>query len=154
MLSDLPFEWFVLLLRVVFIFLLYFFVYQVVRVISRELRATAMGDVAVGSGGTVPQVRGALLVADPGESNLRRGDVYDLEPVTVIGRHPRATIRVESSFISSEHAQLSWNQDRWWVSDLRSTNGTFVNGQQIRVATGIRPGDTVELGGVRFQLVP
>jgi hypothetical protein len=149
--SELPFEWFVLLLRIVFIFLLYFFVYQVIRVISRELRAVAVdGEVAP----SVPNVNGALLVADSGESNLRRGEVYDLEPVTVIGRHPRATIVVDSTFISSEHAQLSWEQDRWWVTDLRSTNGTFVNGTPIRVPTGIRPGDFVELGGVRFQLVP
>jgi hypothetical protein len=151
LLSDLPFEWFVLLLRIIFIFLLYFFVYQVIRVVSRELRTAATG----GNVSPVhqPVVRGALLVADAGESNLRRGEVYDLEPVTVIGRHPRATILVDSTFISSEHAQLTWDQDRWWVTDLRSTNGTFVNGQQIRVATGIRPGDTVELGGVRFELV-
>lgn len=151
MVSDLPFEWFVLLLRVVFIFLLYFFVYQVIRVVSRELRALAtQGEVVAG----VPAPDGALMVADPGESNLRRGEVFDLEPVTVIGRHPRATIRVDSTFISSEHAQLSWEQDRWWVTDLRSTNGTYVNGSQIRVPTGIRAGDSVELGGVRFQLVP
>ena len=38
---ELPFEWTVLLLRVVFIFLLYFFVFQVIRVISRELRVAA-----------------------------------------------------------------------------------------------------------------
>lgn len=152
MVSDLPFEWFVLLLRIVFIFLLYFFVYQVIRVISRELRATASSNAAPV---VTPAVRGALMVADPGEStNLRRGDVFDLEPVTVIGRHPRATIVVDSTFLSSEHAQLSWEQDRWWVSDLRSTNGTYVNGTQIRVPTGVRAGDFIEVGGVRFQLVP
>lgn len=151
MVSDLPFEWFVLLLRVVFIFLLYFFVYQVIRVVSRELRAIAtQGEVVAGA----PNPVGALMVTDPGQSDLRRGEVFDLEPVTVIGRHPRATIRVDNTFISSEHAQLSWEQDRWWVTDLRSTNGTFVNGTQIRVPTGIRAGDFVELGGVRFQLVP
>ncbi|MCO5178003.1 MAG: FHA domain-containing protein [Thermomicrobiales bacterium] len=151
MVSELPFEWFVLLLRVVFIFLLYFFVYQVIRVVLRELRVLASrGEVAAGA----PVPSGALLVSDAGESNLRRGEVFDLEPVTVIGRHPRATIRVDSSFISSEHAQMSWEQDRWWVTDLRSTNGTYVNGTQIRVPTGIRPGDFVELGGVKFQLVP
>ena len=152
MVSDLPFEWFVLLLRIVFIFLLYFFVYQVIRVISRELRTAASSGAAPV---VTPQVQGALMVADAGEaSNLRRGDVFDLEPVTVIGRHPRATIIVESTFMSSEHAQLAWEQDRWWVSDLRSTNGTFVNGTQIRVPTGVRMGDTIEVGGVRFQLVP
>lgn len=148
---DLPFEWTVLLLRVVFIFLLYFFVFQVIRVISRELR------VAAGQGSSSVQaqrVQGAILVADPGDSNLQRGDVYDLEPVTVIGRHPRATIMIDSTFVSSEHLQLNWERDRWWVTDLRSTNGTFVNGSQIRVPTGIRPGDVIELGAIRLQLVP
>ena len=41
MLTDLPFDWFILLLRVLFIFLLYFFLYQIVRVTSRELIAIA-----------------------------------------------------------------------------------------------------------------
>lgn len=147
---ELPFEWFVLLLRILLVFLLYFFVYQVIRVLSRELHAAA-----VPYDGRIQRddVVGALMVTDPGDTDLVRGDVFDLEPVTVIGRHPRATIVVDSTFISSEHAQLSWEQGRWWVTDLRSTNGTMVNGNPIKVATGIRPGDSVEVGGVRFQLV-
>lgn len=148
---DLPFEWTVLLLRIVFIFLLYFFVFQVIRVISRELR------VAAGQSNRAPmerQIHGAILVAEPGDSNLNRGEVYDLEPVTVVGRHPRATIVIDSTFVSSEHLQLNWEQDRWWVTDLRSTNGTFVNGSQIRVPTGLRTGDVIELGAIRLQLVP
>jgi pSer/pThr/pTyr-binding forkhead associated (FHA) protein len=148
--ADLSFEWFVFLLRVVFIFLLYFFIFQVVRVISRELRADATRGVAPPR---AERFSGGLLVTEPGESNLRRGDVFDLEPVTVVGRHPRATIVVDSAFMSSEHAQISFDQDRWWIADLNSTNGTFVNGARIRVATGIRLGDTLEIGGVKFQLV-
>jgi hypothetical protein len=140
----------VLLLRVMFVFLLYFFVYQVIRVVSRELHAAASPD-AVYSGREA--VNGALMVTEPGESDLVRGEVFDLDPVTVIGRHPRATIVIDSSFISSEHVQISWEQGHWWVTDLRSTNGTMVNGSRINVATGIRPGDSVELGGIRFQLV-
>lgn len=150
MLSELPFEWFVLLLRVMLVFLLYFFVYQVIRVVSRELRTAAAPHDANAQRSTVS---GALMVTDPGESDLVRGEVFDLDPVTVIGRHPRATIVIESTFVSSEHAQITWEHGRWWVSDLRSTNGTMVNGTPIRVATGIRPGDSVELGGIRFQLV-
>lgn len=149
LIADVSFEWFVLLLRVVFIFLLYFFLFQVVRVIARELRA----DAARGTPAQPERFKGGLLVTDPGESNLRRGDVFDLDPVTVIGRHPRATVVVDSAFMSSEHAQVSWDQDRWWIADLNSTNGTYVNGTRIRAATRIQMGDALEIGGVTFQLV-
>ncbi len=149
--ADLSFEWSVLLLRVIFIFLLYFFIFQVVRVISRELRADAAHAAGIGA---PERFAGLLLVTDPGESNLKKGDTFELQAVTVVGRHPRATIVVDSAFMSSEHAQIAWNQDRWWLTDLNSTNGTFVNGSQIRVATGLRFGDNLEIGGVTFQLVP
>lgn len=151
MLSPLPFEWFVLILRVLFIFLLYFFVFQVIRVIARELRVAAVQDVQHTNWSSVP---GALLVDDPGDSALRRGQKLALDPVTIIGRDRRATIMLEGSFVSAEHAQLSWEHDRWWVSDLKSTNGTLVNDRQIGVPTSISYGDFVDVGGVRFQLIP
>ncbi|MFW6074163.1 MAG: FHA domain-containing protein [Chloroflexota bacterium] len=148
MLTDVPFEWFVLTLRILFIFLLYFFVFQVVRVISRDLRASAEG------GASAPQIHGAILVDDPGESQLRRGETFRLDPVTVIGRNPKATIQIDATFVSSEHAQLSWERGTWWATDLHSTNGTYVNRRRIEVPTRLSPGDRLEIGGVRMRLVP
>jgi hypothetical protein len=150
---GLPFEWTVLILRIVFIFLLYFFVFQVIRVISRELRVVATRGTVAGNP-DASAGHGGLQVVDPGDSSLRRGDVYDLDPVSVIGRNRRATIVVDDSFVSSEHAQVTWDEDGWWVSDLGSTNGTFVNGQQVHSPTMFGQNDVVQVGGVSFQLVP
>ncbi len=147
MLSDVPFEWFVLLLRVIFIFLLYFFIFQVMRVISRELRTVAES--------TSPDpVSGTLLVQESRNSQLRPGDAYTLGAVNVVGRGRSATIRVESTFISNEHAQISWNDGRWWATDLHSTNGTRVNSRPIHEPVRLNIGDRVEVGDVVFQLVP
>jgi hypothetical protein len=150
MISSLPFEWFILLLRLLFVFLLYFFVFQVVRVMLRELQVFAAGEQ------TAPESdpAGSLLVKDPGGSGLRSGQRLDLEPVTVIGRHPRATIVLDDAFVSSEHAQLSWSDGRWWITDLDSTNGTIVNGRDVSVPTGLRYGDTIDIGEISLQLVP
>ncbi len=150
MLNSLPFEWFILLLRVLFVFLLYFFVFQVIRVMLRELQTFAAGDRQE----PVSEPAGHLLVKDPGDSGLRPGQRISLEPVTVIGRHPRATIVLDDAFVSSEHAQLSWSDGRWWITDLDSTNGTILNGRDVSVPTGIRYGDTVEIGEITLQLVP
>lgn len=147
--TELPFEWFILLLRIIFIFLLYFFVFQVIRVISRELRTVA--DPGGARGYDVPH--GTVRVEDPGKSNLYAGQVLELDPVTVIGRDRRATIPVEHSFVSSEHAQISWEEGQWWVADLRSTNGTYVNGSRITVSTALHPGDQIQVGDVTFRLL-
>lgn len=150
MLSSLPFEWFILLLRLLFVFLLYFFVFQVIRVMLRELQTYAAGDEPE----PVSDPSGHLLVKDPGESGLRSGHRIPLEPVTVIGRHPRATIVLDDAFVSSEHAQLSWSDGRWWITDLDSTNGTVLNGREVTVPTGLRFGDVVDIGEISLQLVP
>nr|PZN60414.1 MAG: ABC transporter ATP-binding protein [Sphaerobacter thermophilus] len=150
MMASLPFEWFLLLLRVVFIFLLYFFLFQVIRVILREMQSYARGSQAV----RAAEPSGHLIVKAPGNSGLRPGARLELEPVTVIGRHPRATIRIDDSFVSGEHAQVTWTEDGWWVTDLGSTNGTRVNGKRVMVPTGLRYGDVIQIGDVELQLAP
>ncbi len=150
MLNSLPFEWFILLLRLLFVFLLYFFVFQVVRVMLRELQTFAAGE----STEPVSEPNGHLLVKEPGASGLRSGQRLTLEPVTVLGRHPRATIVLDDAFVSSEHAQLSWSDGRWWITDLDSTNGTLLNGRDLAVPTGLRFGDVIEIGEISLQLVP
>jgi pSer/pThr/pTyr-binding forkhead associated (FHA) protein len=150
MLTSLPFEWFVLLLRLLFVFLLYFFLFQVIRVMLREMQVFAAGE----DDEPVSDPSGHLLVKDSGESALRHGSRIPLEPVTVIGRHPRATIVLDDAFVSSEHAQLSWSDGRWWITDLDSTNGTIVNGRDVTIPTGLRFGDVIDIGEISLQLVP
>ncbi len=145
--SSIPFEWFVLLLRIVFIFLLYFFIFQVMRVLTRELRAAA-------EAGGPETVSGTLLVEDSTNDYVRRGDAFILEPLTVIGRGRSATVRIDSSFVSGEHAQVSWSDGHWWATDLHSTNGTHVNSQLIRAPVRLNVGDRIQVGEVVFQLVP
>ena len=148
MIPALPFEWFILLLRLIFVFLLYFFVLLVIRVTLRELAAVASTQ----RGSDSPA--GHLLVQSPGASSLRPGMRFRLEPVSVIGRHPDCTVRLDDSFVSAEHAQLTWGEGRWWISDLGSTNGTRVYGQRVTAPTGLRYGDVIELGDVRLVLSP
>lgn len=153
MLVSLPFDWFILLLRVLFIFLLYFFLYQVVRVTSRELIALGTA-VAAPDPKTPPRAVGRLVVVDAAESDLTPGTGFVLEPVTTVGRHPSSTIRINEPFVSAEHAELAFANGRWWVRDLGSTNGTFLNDNPVTVSAGVRPGDIVQFGRVRLELAP
>ena len=151
---DLPLDWFLLLLRIVFIFLLYFFLYQLVRVTTRELIALAgtmpedrRGKRAIG------QLPDRLVLVDPGDSLLYPGTVFPLQPITLVGRVPECTVALDELFVSGEHAELTLRQGRWWVRDLGSTNGTFVNGTEVRGTSAVDPEDIVQFGRVKLRLV-
>jgi serine phosphatase RsbU (regulator of sigma subunit) len=60
------------------------------------------------------------------------GKLYDLNrPVTVMGRHPNCDIVVDASSVSRYHAQVLARDNGFYVEDLKSRNGTFVNEQRI-----------------------
>ena len=72
-------------------------------------------------------------------------------PLT-IGRSPSCHVRFEDAAISAIHAEVTWNNDGFAVSDVSSANGTWVNGKRIQGRSGLRLGDHVKVGGVIFQL--
>ena len=72
---------------------------------------------------------------------------FAVEGEITIGRATGADIALPGdSFISSRHARLWVDAGRLWVEDLGSTNGTQVNGRLISSATGLKPGDRVQVG--------
>jgi len=73
-------------------------------------------------------------------------------PVLVIGRRPNCDVALSDRRVSRVHAVLMLLGDRWFLDDLRSTNGTRLNGFRIRGATPVRPGDRVSFAGPTFRL--
>ena len=149
-LTQLPFEWFILLLRVLFIFLLYFFLFQIVRTIARELRAVSIATAGAGPAHVEELVRATarLALLDALDSGMPPGTTFALRPGAVVGRRPGADVHLNDTFVSGEHARLTLQKGRWWVADLGSTNGTFVNGARIDRPTPLEDGDEVRFGRV------
>ena len=67
----------------------------------------------------------------------------------VIGRHPDCAIRVASAQASRRHAVVHCLGDTIAVEDLGSTNGTFVNGRQIKGLYALEAGDRIQVGDVQ-----
>ena len=63
-----------------------------------------------------------------------------------IGRSNKCAVRLDSADISSKHARLGFENGEFWIEDLGSTNGTFVNGQQISGRVNVQPGVPIVLG--------
>lgn len=146
-----PLDAFLLILRLLFIVLLYLFLMQVVVAITRDLRKSAAMDASSTVKG--PPVLGHLIVVDSGPSNILPGTRFELESETNIGRGPTNTIQLPDNFISSEHTRLWYRNGQWFVQDAGSVNGTFVNNQPAHNAIPAKPGDIVRVGYIQFKLL-
>ncbi len=63
----------------------------------------------------------------------------------VIGRDAACDIIISDNRVSSRHLFLTPRGEGWWVRDLGSTNGTFINGRQVSVSP-LREGDVLKIG--------
>ena len=74
-----------------------------------------------------------------------------LELKLSIGRSIEADICLPAPTVSQKHAQIYFDGKKYYLVDLHSTNGTFLNGQRIEDVQRLRLGDVVQIGP--FQLV-
>ncbi len=144
-LANLSIEVIILILRVAVVFLLYLFLYQVLRTIIRDLRTAGTESVPVSE-------YGYLTVIQPGQTGLPPGKKFPLNQVNTIGRAISNDVPLNDSFLSSEHALLEWDGNTWVLEDLNSTNGTWLNGREIVQPTALSYGDVIQLGHVELKL--
>ncbi len=144
-LTNLPFDIVVFVLRLAFVFLLYFFVFQVTRALTRDLRQVKPAVVP-------PSPYGQAIVVNPGSTGLAPGTAFNLDPITTIGRKLTNTLVLDDNFVSGDHSLLTWRDGRWWAEDVRSTNGTLLNGAELPRATPIVDGDVLTVGGVQLRI--
>jgi pSer/pThr/pTyr-binding forkhead associated (FHA) protein len=73
-------------------------------------------------------------------------------PLTLLGRDPGCDALLDSPRVSRQHCCLAVLCDRVDVRDLKSTNGTRINGQRIQSGQ-LRPGDELEIAELRYRLI-
>lgn len=71
----------------------------------------------------------------------------------VIGRSTEADVLVMDPEVSRRHAQLEADRGAVFLTDLRSSNGTFLNGRRIGESIELRPGDEIDIGSVRIVFI-
>lgn len=78
--------------------------------------------------------------------------VLDDEEFT-IGRDVKNSIVVDLDNVSRRHAKITTRQGRTYVEDLGSTNGTYLNDEEVLEETPLRSGDLVKVGGSIFKFL-
>jgi pSer/pThr/pTyr-binding forkhead associated (FHA) protein len=131
------------LLRIAFLGLLYLFLYRVVRALLRDLGAATRERAA--------EIGRLVVVASPaGEPPV--GTTVALDAITTLGRDVNNAIVIDDPFASAEHAVLTFRGRGWYLEDLGSTNGSFINGMPVEGVAPLTFGDEVQIGQVRLRL--
>jgi two-component system NtrC family sensor kinase len=90
-----------------------------------------------------------VLTVLQGPDKGRRFELPDNEP-QMIGRSSES-LPLNDATISRRHAELTPDEGRWFIRDLKSSNGTFVNGVRVSDRRMLRPGDQIRTGGTLLE---
>jgi pSer/pThr/pTyr-binding forkhead associated (FHA) protein len=138
-----------------FLAVLYLFLLWVSRSALKELRTTSVpapettGFHQAGPGGRAAATD-AFLVAVRG-GGIEPGERFDLFGGLSIGRSPDADVRIEDRFASSIHARLYSRGASYYVEDMNSTNGTFLNGAVLEGEAELHDLDEIKIGDTEFR---
>ena len=130
-------------IRFLFLGLLYLFLARVVLVLLRDLRA------ATREGATLA---GRLVIVASPAGEPPSGSSFGLDAITTMGRDVNNAIVIDDPFASADHAALTYRGRSWYLEDLGSTNGSYVNGRRVEGVSPVGFGDELQIGQVRMRL--
>jgi hypothetical protein len=145
-------------LKFALLVLLYFFVFRALRSVATDvsgrrhgatsqMRQPAPAAAAKASrGGRAPN---QVVVHDAGRD---KATTVRLSGATEIGRGNGCAIRLEDTYVSQMHARLADRDGSWYVEDLGSTNGTYLNDRRVQAPVEVHAGDVVRVGKTVLEL--
>jgi FHA domain len=145
-----------------FLVVLYLFLLWVVRSAMRDLArysgsAAAAEPVEVPSAGRrqrgtpEPRSGAAPRVQVVAAMGHEPGTSFEVGDGVTFGRSDGAEIRVHDQFASSAHARIFDRGGYMYIEDMGSTNGTYLNGRQLRSAERLQMADTIRIGDSEYR---
>lgn len=171
-----PSELVLLLLRIGFLLILWFFVFGVVYSLRADLFGMKVRKLPAEAAAAMPapsQAPAAAPSSRPASSKpstgpatvatakrlvITSGPKAGLElplgtETLTIGRSSESALVIRDDYTSSHHARLLLRGDSWAIQDLDSTNGTFVAGQRVTgSAVSLALGTPIKVGATTFEL--
>jgi hypothetical protein len=139
-----------------FLAVLYLFLLVIARSAMKDLRQTVSpAPDATGFHAAQPYVEAAhgadaWLIAERG-GGLEADERFDLIGGLSIGRSKDSDVRIDDRYASGLHARVFARDGRHFVEDMRSTNGTLLNGATLKGEAELIDGDTIQIGDTVFR---
>ncbi|MDU3457435.1 MAG: FHA domain-containing protein [Peptoniphilus sp.] len=135
-------------LRYVFIILIYLFIFSILRLMYLDVKSITSG------GGSLDEAY--LKVVNRLDSlNFKMQEYYVIEGDISLGRSSRNDVVIKDKFVSKNHLLIREKNQRYYLEDLGSANGTFLNGVKIdpNELIELQNNDKIGVGFIQFIFV-
>jgi len=133
----------VLVLRFLLAFALYSFLGWALLTLWQELRQQGKHVAGQKKPGITITVR-----PTPGNESQSRFSQAEI----IIGRHTHCDLVIIDEALSAQHTRITFHHGQWWLEDLNSKNGTFLNGTKLTTPTVVITGDEFKCGNTMFAI--
>ena len=137
------------IVKYAFVFVVYMFIMSIVKLVYLDITDARRHDMEKSGGYAYLKL-----------INLRRNlkfkmnESYGVKSVTVVGRSKRCQVYIDDPYLSKKHARIYLKDGSFYIEDLESTNGTFLNGRRLgKQSVRIKDSDKISFGNISFIFV-
>lgn len=137
-----------LIFKIIIIAIVYIIIFLALRIMYKDIknggrRARAGNRKSFG-----------LEIIEPGNNaNLRRGGVIPIQSEITVGRKNDNLLVLDDPYASGHHARIYVKNNDCIIEDLRSTNGTLLNGLKVEGREYLNSGDEIKIGNTSFRVI-
>lgn len=133
------------ILKYIFVIVVFYFIYSIIRIIYYDVKTTLLKE---------KESDTYLKLINKNEAfRFMVQEYYFIGEEDTIGRDDRNTICIKDKYLSKFHARIIQDEDIYFLEDLKSANGTFLNGERIEDAIELKTNDIIHLGQLQFLFI-
>ena len=136
---------FSLIFKYIFIVIIYLFILSIIRLIYLDIRGidTRALDNSIY----------LKLINRKDSLPFKVKEYYSLDDEIFLGRGNDNEIVIKDPYISKKHLKIIEDEGNYYLEDLNSANGTYINGDRIMDVVELANGDRIKIGQVEFLFV-
>ncbi|SHE69847.1 FHA domain-containing protein [Clostridium fallax] len=131
-----------------FAIILYAIIYYALRIMYKDVKGGKKKKVVKNR-----KVHGLEVISAGESQNLKSGSVIPVRETITIGRREENSIVIQDKFVSGSHAKVYVKNDEFYLEDLNSTNGTFLNNNQVKGKVKLKVNDEIRLGSTILKVI-
>lgn len=134
------------ILKYVFILIIYLFIFNILKLMYLDIRS-------MNSKGSASDSAYLKVVNRLDSLNFKMQEYYLLKGKITIGRSVKNDIVIKDKFVSKNQLTITENKGSFFIEDLDSANGTYLNGERVYDIIELRSGDRIGVGLIQFIFI-